>query len=152
MPQNLPERVVLSDGYTRTALHELTPSELNSLGFYEVTETFPVLSAGQKYGTPVMSISGGAVTASYPVWGITNPPIREISGIAFLRRFTAPQRIAARELAKTDPYAADFWGMFDATIASKGTINLDDQDTIAGVGYLASALPEQDIDPAVILA
>ncbi len=80
------------------------------------------------------------------------PTERYVSGVEFLRRFTVAQRIAARQLAKTDPIAEDFFDLLDKTIAQNGRVNLIDPDTVSGVGYLAAALPEQRIDPAVILA
>lgn len=151
LPQALPFHIRLDDGSTRTSLDELSDGELRDLGFYPVNETRPPLLAGQQYGTPTVTISGGVVTAVYPVVAMVPIP-REVFGIEFLRRFSAAQRIAARALAKTDPIAADFWGMFDATIQSKGSINLDDPDTVAGVNYLAAALPSEGIDPSVIRA
>lgn len=85
------------------------------------------------------------------------PPVavdsgRYITGPAFLRRFTAPQRIAIRALAATNPGVDDFLRLLDATIAQGGGVNLDDPDTVAGVAAVASLLPAQNIDPAVILA
>ena len=82
------------------------------------------------------------------------PPITErfISGVEFLRRFTSAQRIAIRTLTKTDPVADDFMRLLDATIAQGSGVNLMDQDTIDGVGYLAVTIPAAAIDPAVILA
>ena len=77
---------------------------------------------------------------------------RFISGVEFLRRFTSAQRIAIRTLTKTDPIADDFMRLLDATIAQGSGVNLMDQDTIDGVGYLAVTIPAAAIDPAVILA
>jgi len=78
--------------------------------------------------------------------------VREISGIAFLRRFTQAQRIAIRDLAKAVPEVDDFMRLLDATIAQGGIVNLDDPDTIAGVNALAILLPDKGIAPAEILA
>lgn len=78
--------------------------------------------------------------------------VREISGVSFLRRFTQAQRIAIRDLAKTNPAVDDFMRLLDATIAQGGVINLDDRDTIDGVNYVAYLLPESAITPAEILA
>ena len=77
---------------------------------------------------------------------------RFISGVEFLRRFTSAQRIAIRTLTKTDPIADDFMRLLDATIAQGSGVNLMDQDTIDGVGYLEVTIPAAAIDPAVILA
>lgn len=79
------------------------------------------------------------------------PTERNISGVAYLRRFTQPQRFAIRTLAETDPIAKDLMHLLDSTIAQGGMVNLLDPDTIAGVGYLAAVLPASAIDPAVIL-
>jgi hypothetical protein len=78
--------------------------------------------------------------------------VREVSGIAFLRRFNLAQRIAIRELAATDQIANDFMELLNATIAQGVNVNLDDEDTIAGVGYIAANLPDKGISTAVILA
>ena len=80
------------------------------------------------------------------------PAPRAITGVAFLRRFTPAQRIAIRTLAATDPVAQDFMALLDAAVASGGDVDLDDPDTAAGVGYLATQLPDAAIDAAVILA
>lgn len=80
------------------------------------------------------------------------PTVRNISGLEYLRRFTQGQRIAIRELAKTDSIAADLMHLLDATIQQNGHVNLLDPDTAQGVGYLAMKLPAAAIDPAVILA
>lgn len=80
------------------------------------------------------------------------PTERYISGLDYLRRFTQGQRIAIRELAKTDPIVADLMHLLDATIQQNGQVNLMDSNTVQGVGYLAAMLPGAAIDPAVILA
>lgn len=77
---------------------------------------------------------------------------RNITGLAYLRRFTQAQRIAIRDLAKTDAIAQDLMYLLDSTIAQGGQVNLMDQDTINGINYLAAMLPSQNINPAVILA
>lgn len=59
-------------------------------------------------------------------------PVYEWSVLDFLRRFTAQERIAARQAAKTDPILEDFWGLLDrATI-----VRNDDPDVLLGLGYL----------------
>lgn len=83
---------------------------------------------------------------------VVDVPAREISGVAFLRRFTQAQRIAIRELAKVVPEVDDFMRLLDATIAQGGIVNLDDVDTVAGVNALAALLPDAGIVPAEILA
>lgn len=83
---------------------------------------------------------------------VVAPIVREISGVSFLRRITQAQRIAIRDLAKTNPVVDDFMRLLDATISQGGTVNLDDDDTVAGVYYLSMELPEQGIVPTEILA
>ena len=77
---------------------------------------------------------------------------KDISGLAYLRRFTQAQRIAIRARGATDPVVQDLLHLLDSTIAQGGVINLLDPDTIAGAHYLAGVLPEQGIDPATVLA
>ncbi len=77
---------------------------------------------------------------------------RWITGVQFLRRFTAQQRKAIQARAKTDPDLEEGMFLLNATIAQEGRVNLADVDTIRLVGYLAQALPNQDINPADILA
>lgn len=57
----------------------------------------------------------------------------------FYRRFTSAERIAIRELAKTDMHADDFLRTLDATIAAGANVRADDPDTIAGINYLQTA-------------
>lgn len=62
-------------------------------------------------------------------WVKAPRPSVPISKLAFLRRFTAPERIVIR--ASADPIIVDFMGLLD--MASE--VVLDDPDTIAAVGY-----------------
>lgn len=66
----------------------------------------------------------------------------------FYRRFTSPERIAIRTLAKTDPIAEDFLHTLDAAIASKSNVLAEDSDTVAGLSYLVSqsVLTQQRMD------
>lgn len=96
-----------------------------------------------------ITTDGGITFAPPPAPIVTE---RSISGLAYLRRFTQSQRIAVRELAKTDAIAQDLMHLLDSTIAQGGQINLMDQDTVNGANYLAAMLPAQSIDPSVILA
>lgn len=54
----------------------------------------------------------------------------------FYRKFTSAERIAVRELAKTDMHADDFLRTLDNTIAASANVRADDPDTIAGIAYL----------------
>ena len=56
----------------------------------------------------------------------------------FYRKFTSGQRIAIRELAKTDPAAEDFMRTLDAAIASGARVVANDPDTANGMAYLQS--------------
>lgn len=60
------------------------------------------------------------------------PPVRALSRLEFLRRFTAAERIAIR--ASTDPVVEDMMALQDAA----EYIDIDDADTQAGLQYLAS--------------
>lgn len=58
------------------------------------------------------------------------PPQLALTQLAFLRRFTAAERIAAR--ASSDPVIVDFLHL----LALAQEVRLDDSDTQAGVRYL----------------
>jgi hypothetical protein len=59
-------------------------------------------------------------------------PIRTLTKLDYLRRFTAEERINIRAVCKTNAVLEDFMVLMD--LASE--INLDDPDTIAGVHTL----------------
>lgn len=54
----------------------------------------------------------------------------QLTKLQFLRRFTAPERIAIR--ASTNPIIVDFMSLLDLAL----DVRLDDPDTVAGVHYL----------------
>lgn len=60
------------------------------------------------------------------------PPPSPLTQLAFLRRFTAEERIASR--ASADPVVQDFLHL----LGLAQEIRLDDADTVAGVNYLES--------------
>lgn len=64
------------------------------------------------------------------------PVERMISGVAYLRRFTQPERITIRAAAAQSAVLDDYLRLLDTTIAQGGEVNLDDVDTIAAVGML----------------
>src|SRR5437879_6732494 len=64
------------------------------------------------------------------------PVVRTISALAFKQRLTAAKRIAIETAAQADPIIADFLNLLDTSGA--GLIELDNADTIAGVGYLVA--------------
>lgn len=82
----LPERIRLPNGDTRTALDELSESELAALGIDIIAGDSP---------QPVVS---SATTV-----------------IDFLRRFTQQERIDIVTAAKTDPVIADYQYLLDRT-------------------------------------
>ena len=64
---SLPFRLHLPDGRTRTSLHELDEAQLAELGIYPVDEVKPALTWTQHHGTPVIEVTDGRATATYPV-------------------------------------------------------------------------------------
>lgn len=70
---------------------------------------------------------------------VIEPAVREISGVAYLRRFAQAERIAIRGAASQSPLLDDYLKLLDATIAQGGIVNLDDDDTVAAVGLLEQA-------------
>lgn len=67
---------------------------------------------------------------------VIEPVVREISGVAYLRRFNQDERIAIRGAASQSPVLDDYLMLLDATIAQGGIVNLDDVDTVSAVGLL----------------
>jgi hypothetical protein len=68
MMASLPSRLRLPDGLTRTSLDELTTAQLTELSIYPATEVKPEYDpAMQVLGEPVLKLSKGKVTATYPV-------------------------------------------------------------------------------------
>jgi hypothetical protein len=64
----LPSRLRLPDGSTRTSLNELTDTQLAALSIYPATEVRPECDSATQYlGDPVLKLSRGKVTATYPV-------------------------------------------------------------------------------------
>ncbi len=75
--------------------------------------------------------------ARFGSFGPLPETIREISGTAFLRRFTALERIAVYQAEANDPVIRDFFELLRVTSAA-GPIQLDDTDVAAGLDYLAT--------------
>lgn len=65
--EELPFRVALPDGRTRTSLHKLGAEKLASLGIYPADVIKPEISWTQYYGAPVIEVANGRATATYPV-------------------------------------------------------------------------------------
>jgi len=70
---------------------------------------------------------------------------RELSRLEFMRMFTAPERIALRTIAESNPALADYLDLIDKA----ESISLDDADVVAGltmleaVGLLATGRAEE---------
>jgi len=67
LTSSLPFRLHLEDGRTRTSLHELDETQLAELGIYPCDEIKPPLEWTQHHGTPVIEVTDGRATATYPV-------------------------------------------------------------------------------------
>lgn len=65
--------------------------------------------------------------------------VREVSGVAYLRRFSQAERIAIRAAASQSAVLDDYLKLLDATIQQGGIVNLDDEDTVAAVNLLEQA-------------
>ena len=102
----LPFRVLLSDGTSRTSLNELTEAELTELNIYPVDEIRPELLPAQYYGEPEITVSGGRATAIYPVIDYSPTELSEM--------------LAAVKEAKI----AEINEAFEAYIAGRTTISL----------------------------
>ena len=73
--ETLPERIRLSDGYTRTSLDNLSEEELNNLAIYICDVTKPILGIGQYYASsPTISQNGNRITV---VYSVLDRPIEE---------------------------------------------------------------------------
>lgn len=62
------------------------------------------------------------------------PMTRKVTLIQFMFRLTPEERIGIRIAAASDPIAADFLGILNAT----PIVELDNEATIAGLGYLVT--------------
>ena len=70
---------------------------------------------------------------------VVDVAVREVSGVAYLRRFTQEERIAFREAASQSAVLDDYLKLLDATIQQGGIVDLDDEDTVAAVNLLEQA-------------
>ena len=70
---------------------------------------------------------------------VVDVAVREVSGVAYLRRFTQEERIAIREAASQSAVLDDYLKLLDATIQQGGIVDLDDEDTVAAVNLLEQA-------------
>ena len=70
---------------------------------------------------------------------VVDVAVREVSGVAYLRRFTQEEGIAIREAASQSAVLDDYLKLLDATIQQGGIVDLDDEDTVAAVNLLEQA-------------
>ena len=82
-------------------------------------------------GYRVTTYDDGMVIRVFESQGTPPAVVRPLSRLEFLRRFTAPERVAIRQ--STDPYVQDFYHLLDAA----AEVRVDDPDTVAGLAYLA---------------
>jgi len=75
------------------------------------------------------------VTWEKNLLNFVDKPVRSLSKLDYLRRFTTQERITIRTVAKTNPVLEDFMVLMD--LATE--INLDDPDTVAGLHMLEAA-------------
>lgn len=78
---SLPFRLHLPDGRTRTSLHELDEAklaELAELGIYPCDEVKPPLEWTQHYGAPVIEVTDGRASATYPALDYSPDEVAEI--------------------------------------------------------------------------
>jgi len=101
---------------------EASAGDIAHLTGYDAIIASAVAGPGWRY-------QSGVFTPPEPV---AAPPA-QLTQLAFLRRFTAPERIAIRGSA--DPVVIDFLHL----LSLAREIRLDDPDTLAGVGYLEQA-------------
>lgn len=89
-----------------------------------------LVAAGERV-SPGDSYVNGQFVPAPPVEPVVAPPA-PLTQLAFLRRFTAEERIACR--ASSDPVVQDFLHL----LGLAQDVRLDDADTVAGVQYLES--------------
>ena len=104
----------------------IVTNKATSLEIYRYNANEPIEWSGMEYSTHlhteyVEDIGEPVVT-----------PRKEWTPVEFLRRFTAPERIAARAARKTDPVLDDFYALLEQAPA----IANDDPDVQMGLGYM----------------
>lgn len=107
---SLPFRLHLADGRTRTSLHEMSEEQLAELNIYPVDEIKPPLTWTQHYGAPVIEVTDGRATATYPVLDYSAD---EVAGVLEAAKSAKRAEIAAARWAEeTAPF---FYGLKDAS-------------------------------------
>ena len=111
--------------------------------FYQVLLNDEAIAVAVTATTAAVTEPGWLPLASYDAsligqrwtgaaWEAVATPQPSLTQLAFLRRFTAEERIASR--ASVDPVVQDFLHL----LGLAQEIRLDDADTVAGVNYLES--------------
>lgn len=70
---------------------------------------------------------------------VSAPGPRQLVPTTFIDRFTMPERIAVRELAKTDTIVDDYLQRLNLKAACNESVDLDSVNTIGGLAYLETA-------------
>lgn len=91
-----------------------------------------VISEETINGYRVTTYDTGVVVRVFESGAPPAPIAPPLSPLAFLRRFTADERVAIR--ASTDPYVQDFYYLLDKA----AEVRLDDPDVVAGMSYLVA--------------
>lgn len=126
---SLPFRLHLPDGRTRTSLHELSEAKLAELGIYPCDEIKPSLEWTQHYGPPVIEVTDGRATATYPVVDYSPD---EVAGILE----------AARERKRSEIAAA----RFEAETAGIDGIKTDRESQALITGAALQAIVDYDYE------
>ena len=92
LSNSIPFRLHLPEGRTRTSLHELDEAQLAELGIYPVDEVKPALTWTQHHGAPVIEVTDGRATATYPVLDYSSD---EVAGILEAAKERKRSEIAA---------------------------------------------------------
>lgn len=113
-----------------------------------------ILSDSQAIADNCASLAGGVARPLLDGEIVEFPqpePIREttISKSVWLKRWTQPERIGIRTLAKTNPYVEDFVELLNN---APDVVHLDDPDMIAGVPQVLSALATSGVIDAETIA
>lgn len=133
LSNNLPFRLHLPDGRTRTSLHEMSEAQLAELGIYPCDEIKPVLTWTQRYGTPEITVTDGRATATYPVLDYSPD---EVAGI-----------LEAAKAAKRAEIAAARWEAEIAGIDVNGfTVRTDRESQALITGAALQAIVDYDYE------
>lgn len=136
LSNNLPFRLHLPDGRTRTSLHELSEAELAELAelnVYPVDEIKPPLTWTQHYGAPEITVTDGRATATYPVVDYSEDEVTAI--------------LEAAKSAKRAEIAAARWAAETAGIDVNGfTVRTDRESQALITGAALQAIVDYDYE------